>query len=166
MTELWTDPLSDPLLLILIVFFSLNVIALILLLWNGIRFRKMSKKILTEQDQYKLKASFQQWEREMAAIKDRLFEHQRTMDRIDEALRKQKGHIEMVRYDAFNEGSPLSFSLAMLDDNRDGVVLTSIVGREESRFYGKPIQSGRSDYRLSPEEQEAIDRAGGNQEQR
>ena len=80
------------------------------------------------------------------------------------ALRKEAGgvlrHLAVVRYDAFEEmGGRLSWSLALLDDGGDGVVLTSIRGRNEARTYAKSVLSWRSDQELSPEETEAITHA-------
>lgn len=80
------------------------------------------------------------------------------------ALRKEAGgalrHLAVVRYDAFEEmGGGLSWSLALLDDGGDGVVLTSIRGRNEARTYAKSVTAWRSDQELSPEETEAITHA-------
>jgi hypothetical protein len=80
------------------------------------------------------------------------------------ALRKEAGgalrHLAVVRYDAFEEmGGRLSWSLALLDDGGDGVVLTSIRGRNEARTYAKSVTSWRSDQELSPEETDAITHA-------
>ena len=62
-----------------------------------------------------------------------------------------------MRYDAFGDlAGALSFSAALLDDAGDGLVLTSINGRSETRTYAKGVAGGRSDAPLSPEEQEAI----------
>ena len=61
--------------------------------------------------------------------------------------------VAIMRYKAFeNVGSDLSFSIAMLDDKNDGVILTGIYGRQESTTYGKPIDKGISRYDLSVEE--------------
>lgn len=66
-------------------------------------------------------------------------------------------HIAVVRYDAFGDlAGALSFSAALLDDDGDGLVLSSINGRSETRTYAKQVQGGRSTFPLSPEEQEAI----------
>jgi Protein of unknown function (DUF4446) len=69
-------------------------------------------------------------------------------------------HLAVVRYDAFGDmGGHLSWSLALLDDSGNGVVLTSIHGRSEARSYSKSISEWTSDQQLSPEEVEAIERA-------
>jgi hypothetical protein len=69
-------------------------------------------------------------------------------------------HVAVVRYDAFADmGGHLSWSLALLDDGGDGVVLTSIHGRSDARGYAKFISGWSCDQQLSPEEDEAIARA-------
>lgn len=66
-------------------------------------------------------------------------------------------HVAVVRYDAFPDmGGRLSFSAALLDDAGDGIVLTSINGRSETRTYAKGVKAGASEHQLSPEEEQAI----------
>jgi Protein of unknown function (DUF4446) len=66
-------------------------------------------------------------------------------------------HLAVVRYDAFGDmGGHLSWSMALLDDGGNGVVVTSIHGRSEARSYAKSIADWKCEQQLSPEEQEAI----------
>lgn len=68
--------------------------------------------------------------------------------------------IGVVRFNPFSEvGSDQSFSIALLDGNNDGIVITSLYSREENRVYGKPIKAGASQYSLSKEEKLAIEKA-------
>jgi Protein of unknown function (DUF4446) len=63
----------------------------------------------------------------------------------------------LVRYDAFDDmGGRLSFSAALLDDKGDGVIISSINGRTETRTYAKLVRGLTSDHNLSDEEREAI----------
>ena len=65
--------------------------------------------------------------------------------------------VAIVRYDALSEGSgQLSFSLALLNSVGDGVVLSSINGRAETRTYAKPVRAGKGEQELSPEELQAV----------
>lgn len=69
-------------------------------------------------------------------------------------------HVAVVRYDAFGDmGGRMSFSAALLDDAGDGVVISSIHARGESRTYGKGVVSGDSEIVLTPEERQALDAA-------
>ncbi len=71
-------------------------------------------------------------------------------------------NIGMVRYNAFEGvGGEQSFSLALLDDKKNGITITGIFGHSETRVYAKPIEDGSSKYNLSPEELEAISKAVG-----
>lgn len=66
----------------------------------------------------------------------------------------------LVRYNPFEDtGADLSFSLALLSDERDGLVVTSLWGRDEVRVYAKPVAGGNSRYPLSSEEKQALDLA-------
>jgi hypothetical protein len=83
-------------------------------------------------------------------------ELQATRGDVTDALR----HVAVVRYDAFGDmGGRMSFTVALLDDAADGVVLSSIHGRSESRSYAKGVKAGASEQSLSPEEQQAIELA-------
>lgn len=66
-------------------------------------------------------------------------------------------HVSVVRFDAFGDmGGRLSFTAALLDDNGDGLLLTSIHGHTESRMYLKSVVNRKADGRVSTEEEEAI----------
>jgi len=72
---------------------------------------------------------------------------------VSSALR----HLAVVRYDAFGDmGGHLSWSMALLDDSGDGVVLSSIHGRSDARTYAKNVAGWTANQQLSPEEEEAI----------
>ena len=71
---------------------------------------------------------------------------------VDTCIQK----IGIVRYNAFKDvGSNLSFTLALLNNNNNGVVLNGIYSRDNSNIYAKPIKDGKSEYILSDEEKEA-----------
>lgn len=69
-------------------------------------------------------------------------------------------HVAVVRYDAFGDmGGRMSFSAAIVDDLGDGMVISSIHARGESRTYAKGIVGGDSEVVLTPEERQALDAA-------
>lgn len=81
---------------------------------------------------------------------------------LEEALVRSIQNVGLVRFDAFEDmGGKLSFSIALLDADGNGVVLTSINGRNETRIYAKPVERGASRIQLAEEEVEAIRRALG-----
>ena len=79
---------------------------------------------------------------------------------IETDLTKCIQKVGIVRYNAFKDtGSDLSFTLALLDENNDGVVLNGIYSREMSNIYAKPVKNGKSTYTVSEEENQAIEKA-------
>lgn len=102
--------------------------------------------------------------------------HRRQIQRLEGAVRylgneQQKllevvaaavQHVGLVRFDAFEDmGGQLSFSAALLDARGDGVVITSINGRQDTRCYAKRVAAGASSHNLTDEEEEAIRQAMG-----
>jgi hypothetical protein len=82
------------------------------------------------------------------------------LSRIDKRVDGCLSHTSIVRYDAYEDaGGHQSASLAFLDAARSGVVVSAIQGREYARIYVKELDRGRASVALSPEEQEAVDRA-------
>ena len=77
--------------------------------------------------------------------------------RIDDLLKRALTRVSVVRFRAFEDmGSDLSYSVALLDSHNNGVVMSSIFGREDSRSYVKPIENGTSTYQLTAEEEQAL----------
>lgn len=69
-------------------------------------------------------------------------------------------HVALVRYDAFADLSGrMSFSLALLDDRGDGVTISALAGRSDTRVYAKSIAAGKGEHELSPEEAQAVQAA-------
>ena len=76
---------------------------------------------------------------------------------IERRSERSLQHIGMVRFNPFDDtGSDQSFAIALLDDRRDGVVISSLHGRANTRLFAKPVTNGTSDHHLSDEETQAI----------
>jgi Protein of unknown function (DUF4446) len=106
-----------------------------------------------------------------ARIEVQVEAHGRVIERLENAMRQLAGgekrlaelfqgavqHVGVVRFDAFEDmGGRLSFSAALLDARGDGVVITSINGRQDTRCYAKAVRNGTSIHNLSDEEEQAI----------
>ncbi len=82
------------------------------------------------------------------------------LSRLDKRIDGCLSHTSIVRYDAYEDaGGHQSASLAFLDAVRSGLVVSAIQGRDYARIYVKELDRGRASVALSPEEQEAVDRA-------
>jgi hypothetical protein len=76
---------------------------------------------------------------------------------IDGRSRRSLQHIGLVRFNPFEDtGSDQSFAIALLDDARDGIVISSLHGRANTRVFAKPVANGASSHHLSDEESQAI----------
>jgi hypothetical protein len=76
---------------------------------------------------------------------------------IEAKIRRSVQHIGVVRFNPFGDvGGDQSFTLALLDEEKNGAVVSSFYGREMNRVYVKPVQNGNSRHQLSKEEKEAI----------
>jgi len=76
---------------------------------------------------------------------------------IDRRTRRSLQHIGLVRFNPFDDtGSDQSFAIALLDDQRDGIVISSLHGRANTRIFAKSVADGASAHNLSDEESEAM----------
>lgn len=86
-------------------------------------------------------------------------EQRASLSEIRNRLKLMKTKVGITRYNAFSaEGSDLSFTIAMLDEEANGVLLTGIHSREQTYVYAKPVDHGESTYNLSPEEKNTLTR--------
>jgi len=136
------------------------VVALILALVMTSRIRRMRRDYLVLQEGVDGETFIEAVARKTAAV-DELRVDVGALSRDVSGLRGDLAdairHVAVVRYDAFNDmGGRMSFSAALLDDAGDGVVLSSINGRTETRTYAKGVKAGGSDAELSPEEVQVI----------
>ncbi|HLQ33764.1 MAG TPA: DUF4446 family protein [Chloroflexota bacterium] len=90
----------------------------------------------------------------------RLGEQDRGLDALDRVLRTAIQRVGLVRFNPFEEtGGDQSFAIALLDQHGNGIVLSSLHNRTETRVYAKPVEGGRSSYTLSDEEEQALAQA-------
>ena len=155
---------KDELTLALAIVAGVALLCLLMLLALAMRLRKLRRE-------YAVLRGEEGDEKDIfAAVGRSMRRLDQTDQRIDELAQALEAHgalgrfavqkFGMVRYNAFEEmGGNLSFSLALLDDHGDGVVLTSISGRTEARMYAKPVKGLTSSHNLSEEEREAISNA-------
>ncbi|MGA2469603.1 MAG: DUF4446 family protein [Solirubrobacteraceae bacterium] len=140
---------------------ALALIACAALAWVVRRLRVAQRAVLGEGEAVDLVAHAVALTREVVALRDYLDEVAARLDaRLVEAehrLDRSISHRALVRYDAYNEMSGhQSLSIALLDATRSGIVLSSILHRDQARLYVKQVRDGESELTLSPEEEEAL----------
>ena len=88
---------------------------------------------------------------------ERMGQLEATHARLEDRTRRSLQHIGLVRFNPFEDtGSDQSFAIALLDDARDGIVISSLHGRSNTRVFAKPVSGGESAHALSDEETQAI----------
>jgi len=101
----------------------------------------------------------------LARFNDLKKQFQKISEELEIMKKENKFSVQKVgvlRYNPFfGQGGDQSFTVALLDANNDGVVMTSIYSREGNRIYAKPIKNSQSEYALSAEEKKAIKKAAG-----
>lgn len=145
------------------------VAALVLAATLAVRLRRVvgdQRAVLGDAGSRDLARHAHELERELGALRERGDRvAARLASRLETAEQRLDGtiaHTAVVRYDALGElGGRQSSSIALLDAHRNGVVLSSILHREQARMYAKPVVAGRSELALSPEEETAVSRALG-----
>ena len=158
MTALDLDP--DLVAIIAIGAAAVALIGLVLAAVLAVRIRRMRRQYVVLQagddDQSFLDAVSRQND-EVVQLRSEVASLSTSVDSLRVDLADAIRHVAVVRYDAFNDmGGRMSFSAALLDDAGDGVVISSINGRTETRTYAKGVKGGSSEADLSPEEVQVI----------
>ena len=117
------------------------------------RLRKRLNSFLNNSDVPGLEAVISKLHEKIDRMESISAKNEQAVGQLQQKTANMKGHVAVLRYNAFAErGSDLSFSVALLDYNNSGVIITGIYGRNDSTTYAKPIDKGISRYDLSEEE--------------
>lgn len=146
----------------LLISFILNIIILVLLLINIILRIRDKKKYLSFMRKLgngnDLDEMLKKYLADVREIKKDNSEIKAYYTQLDRDISSCIQKIGLVRYNAFKDvGSDLSFAVALLDREDNGVVLNGLYGSESSNIYAKPIKNGMSSYQLSDEEAYALE---------
>ena len=147
-----------------IIILVINIMLLVLYILNCIKLNKLRKNYATFMTKLgkgdNINEMLKDYVEKVDEIKSEnkeIIEYYQKLDTKSNDYLKKLG---LVRYNAYKDtGSNLSFALAVLDNHNDGFVLNGIYARDNSNIYAKPIKNGKSEYVLSKEEEEAINKA-------
>ena len=143
---------------------AIALVALLLGLWLLVvvrRLRRAQQLVLGGGEQRDLVAHAAGMQAAFEALREYVEDAGRRLDArllsAEIALREGLAHRALVRYDAYNELSGRqSVSIALLDEERSGIVLSCIHHRDQARVYAKQVLDGQPELELSPEEAEAV----------
>src|SRR5690606_11436230 len=141
----------------------LALIQFIMLLSTQAKLRKLTKRynhMINSQGVENLEGVLSKIHQQVGDHQQELGNHKQKIDALIKQQPLHKSKIAITRYNAFSDkGSDLSFSMAIIDANKDGVVISGIHSREGGYVYGKPVEKGQSKYSLTPEEIKVIEEA-------
>lgn len=140
----------------------MNLILLILYICNLVKLNKINKnyKIFMKKlgNGNNIDEMLKSYINKVEEVNERNEDIIKYCNRLDKEVSLCIKKIGMVRYSAFKDtGSDLSFALALLNDNNDGVILNGIYSREMSNIYAKQVQEGKTNGKLSEEEKQALE---------
>jgi hypothetical protein len=156
----WNDQIS------MVVAGGEGLLLLALIIWLAVMTSKFGKlkaahrKLMGETGVGNMEDAMDEMHRRLSRIGELQTTQENRIGNNERRLTAMKGRIGVHRFNAFSDsGSDLSFSVAIVNDEQDGVVITGIHGREQTFLYAKPIDKGQSAYMLTPEEKTAISQA-------
>ena len=159
MTEL-NRLLSDNLAIVLGATAAILVIVLIAVLVQSVRLRRATRAygaLVQGAEGGSLQHVLDQHIGQVRQVSSRLDDLNTMTEYMEQRTRGSLQHIGLVRFNPFDDtGSDQSFAIALLDDRKDGIVISSLHGRANTRVFAKPVENGTSRHALSNEEADAI----------
>lgn len=148
---------------VLLIMTLLIFISLVFFININIKLTRMNKryrKLMTGMDGSNIERLLMGHIDEVREIARKMESMDTKLEQVDAMNQKAIHKIAMIRFNPFEGiGSDLSYAVAMLDQKNDGIVFSSLFGRDESRSYAKPIVNGQSSYPLTNEERQALEEA-------
>lgn len=146
----------------LIVVAVINILLLILYVYNQVKLRKINKNYKTFMKKLgngnNIDDMLKKYIDRVEEVNEKNEEIIKYCNRLDKDISLCIRKVGMVRYSAFKDtGSDLSFALALLNDNNDGVLLNGIYSREMSNIYAKQVNEGKTNSKLTEEEKHALE---------
>lgn len=141
-------------------FFVLAGIAILVGAFWILRTEKRLKKFFLGKRARDLEDTIALLEDDISKLKTAREKAETQISEMEGKLKKSIRGLETVRFNPFpDQGSNQSFAIGLLNEEGDGVVLSSLYARERMSVFAKPIKGGKSEYELSAEEKEALQKA-------
>ena len=143
-----------------IIFFVFLAIAiLVIIIWMIITEKRLKRFFLGKKAK-DLEDTIVNLEKEIVKLNTAKNNIEKDITQINTKLKKSIRGLETIRFNPFpDQGSNQSFAIGMLNEEGDGLVMSSLYSRERMSIFAKPIKNGKSEYELSTEEKEALNKA-------
>ena len=145
-----------------IAFLVIVVLVLVLAVWQAIQIQGLRNRLNSVPDDGNVIAMLTDIDSRIVATESRVSDVNQRLGRLEEQMPYALSYIGVVSYNAFgNIVGNRSRSIALMNQQSDGIVITILASREETLFFTKEVRAGTGVEELSPEEQGAVDRAVG-----
>lgn len=149
--------LNNPYLLTLAILTLVNCALLVIFFWQFRSYQKNQSVLLSGEEVPNLEALVLKHKKQLLTHNKNLKELGKILEELVEHNKLNVQKIGIVRFNPFADtGSNMSFTIALLDGLDNGIVISSLHGREGTRIYAKPVERGVSKFPLTDEEKEAI----------
>ena len=137
-------------------FILIGIVMLVDVVWI-VKTEKRLKKFFSGKKARDLEENIEILEENISKLKIAKENTEKELIEINDKLKKSIRGLETIRFNPFlDQGSNQSFAIGMLNEENNGVVLSSLYSRERMSIFAKPIKNGKSDYELTTEEKEVI----------
>ena len=141
-------------------FFLLSGLAFVMLVFWVVRTEKRLKRFFLGKKGKDLENTIEILENKISVLETSRDKLVKDTANIDTRVRKSIRNIQAIRFNPFpDQGGNQSFSLSMLNEEGDGVILSSLYARERTSVFAKPIKGGKPEHELSEEEKEVLQKA-------
>jgi len=145
---------------------GLAVVVALLLVWVALlqrseaRLRSRLRRVLTGGETTSLDQILDQQAQRLDGLSGRLDALNKLHKELEAITQRSIQKVGVIRYNPFSDaGGDQSFAIALLDAEGNGLVVSSLHSRTETRVFAKPVRAGRSTYSLSDEEQQSVKKA-------
>jgi biopolymer transport protein ExbB/TolQ len=146
--------MSISILIYIISFILILVLAWILILEKRLRYFFLGTKAKNLED------AIEEINKQIKEVKNTQIEINKHLKIVDNRLNKTIRDVKVIRFNPFEDaGSNQSFAISLLNDKKDGVIISSLYARDRMSIFAKPINNGSSEFELSKEEKEVLDQS-------
>lgn len=144
-------------LLIFFILFGLIVIGQIIWIFKT---EKRLKRFFLGKKAKDLEDTIDNMQEEISKLKSQMSDAEKNLDNINQKLKKSIRGLDTIRFNPFpDQGSNQSFAIGMMNEEGNGVVLSSLYSRERMSIFAKPIKNHKSEFELTNEEKEVLEKA-------
>ena len=141
---------------------AISIVTLAIVLWLAVEYGRLKRKVDVVPEEGGVLAAIRGLDDDLAAVEEVVADLGPRVERLEGRMPFAIQHTAVVEYDAFNDiAGHMSRSIALLNGRGDGIVVTLLVGREDTHWYTKQVRGGEGMDPLSPEEEKVVKEAMG-----